>query len=160
MCNRQIRCIIWTLGSSWYKISYLPQNIIDTYDALFVRIFCVADQSCTRLHPRVSTVFVHDPIVVAHHLPLVEHCNVIMRNYNSSNLSKVLNNYYMFRIIEVYSTYSLREFSSSCEHLLRGKEHRETARLNHRQCNQEAQKPWNYLVRLQIIAYVGKLSSS
>ena len=55
----------------------------------------------------------------------------------------MLNNYYMFRIIEVYSTYSLREFSSSCEHLLRGKEHRETARLNHRQCNQEAQKPWN-----------------
>ena len=63
----------------------------------------------------------------------------------------------MFRIIEVYSTYSLREFSSSCEHLLRGKEHRETARLNHRQCNQEAQKPWNNFSTIKNPAYVCKL---
>lgn len=54
------------------SFKYLPEYVVDTYDALFVRVLGVADESGAGLHPAVPALLVHDPVVVAHHLALVQ----------------------------------------------------------------------------------------
>lgn len=49
-----------------------PQDVVDADDALLFRVLGVAYEGGAGLHPAVPSLLVHHPVVVAHHLSLVE----------------------------------------------------------------------------------------
>lgn len=46
------------------NLTNLPQNVINAYNVLFVGIFGITNDSCTGLNPRITTIFVHNSIIM------------------------------------------------------------------------------------------------
>jgi len=57
-------------------LCHLPEHVVDCDDVLFVDVLGVADDRGARLQPNVSTVPVHQTVVVGQHLTFVQHCSI------------------------------------------------------------------------------------
>jgi len=53
----------------------LPEHVVDGNDVLFVDVLRVADDGGARLQPHVSSMSVHQAVVVGKHLAFIQYCN-------------------------------------------------------------------------------------
>ena len=115
----------------WHAMIYLPKNIIDADDALFVWVFGVAYQSGTGLHPAVAALLVHHSVIVTHHLALIQHWNdKINKMQNLHSIYGAMIHFITANRVEL-KTYSLHASSAFCEHLPRARDYTKTDRSFH-----------------------------
>ncbi|GFX90232.1 hypothetical protein TNCV_3848071 [Trichonephila clavipes] len=62
-----------SVKTSRNTLSVKEEHVVDTYDALLVRVLGVADNGGAGLEPRVAAILVDEAIITAHHLALVDH---------------------------------------------------------------------------------------
>jgi hypothetical protein len=71
--------------------SYLPDDVIHADDVLFLCILGVADNSGTCLHPCISTVLIHEAVILRHYLAFIDHwkARLKLHRVQATNVQKI-----------------------------------------------------------------------